>query len=131
MIRGLGIDLCAIDEMATRLDDLASMFAAAHFTPTEMSEIRSRGSQQPAQHAAARFAAKEACLKALASAAGGRQLVPQVDFREIEVVTSATQPPYLMLHGALRTVARQLGIERILLSITHEGNFAAAVVTIE
>lgn len=131
MVRGVGIDLCAIDEMAGRMDDLASSFIATHFTPNEMRDVRSRPSGKPGQHAAARYAAKEACLKALSQVSAGNKLVPKVDYREIEVISTVEKPPYLMLHGHMREIARKLGIERVFLSLSHEQNMAAAVVVIE
>ena len=131
MIRGLGLDLCAIDDMAARLTDLASVFFANHFTPAEMSELRTRASRDPARHAAGRYAAKEACVKALSTAAGGHRLVDVLDYREIEIVSAAGSPPYIRLHGQLQLAVRKIGIERMMLSMTHEHNMAAAVVIIE
>ncbi len=129
-IRGVGIDLCHIEEMRRRLNDAASAFAVTHFRPQELDLIQQRPSGDPAQHAAARYAAKEACIKALSQAAEGKRLLPQIDYRELEIVGAHEATPRLVLHGAMQEVARELGVRQILVSLTHEDTLAAAVVVV-
>lgn len=130
MIRGLGIDLCDIAEMRQRMNDVASAFATTHFTPRELEAIRTRPSGDPAQHAAARYAAKEACLKALSQAASGAQQITQPNYRDIEVLNAPSGAPQIVLHGALHQLAQTLGIQQLCVSLTHEAELAAAVVVL-
>jgi holo-[acyl-carrier protein] synthase len=130
MIRGMGIDLCSVGAMRARMGDRASHFCAAHFTPDEMRDIDGAESRNPAQHAAARYAAKEACIKALSQASHGQRLVAQVDYREIEVVRPTGEGPALRLHGAMQRVAASLSITQCLVTLTHEEEMAAAVVVV-
>lgn len=131
MIRGIGIDLCSVAEMQRRLQDPASTFAITYFTARELHAIRTRPSEMPAQHAAARYAAKEACLKAFAQAVHGAPQLAHPDYREMEVLAEQEQPPRLVLHGALQQFAREMGIQQVVVSLSHEADMATAVVVIE
>jgi holo-[acyl-carrier protein] synthase len=75
---------------------------------------------------AARFAAKEAAMKALGT--GWRR---GVRWRDIEVVRQASGKPTLDLEGAARQFANDLGVKNISLTITHSGNLALAQVIFE
>ncbi len=130
MIRGIGIDLCHIGDMRTRLEDVASVFAAAHFTPEELAVIRTRASHDPAQHAAARYAAKEAAVKALSQATPEDQWLSCIDYREIEIVGAADAVPRVRFHGNMRRIAETLGIQHVLLSLSHEADMTAAIVVL-
>ena len=85
------------------------------FTPDELAYARARG--RPGRHLAARFAAKEAAIKALG--------LRHFGLREIEVV--AGEPPTLRLHGRAGDAARERGVE-LQVSLTHSHEMAAAVV---
>lgn len=85
------------------------------FTPDELSYARARG--RPGRHLAARFAAKEAAVKALGLCNFG--------LRDIEVV--AGEPPTLRLQGRAADAARERGVE-LHVSLTHSQEMAAAVV---
>ena len=87
------------------------------FTEAELEYASSR--MRPAVHLAARFAAKEAAVKALG---GGI-----VSLREIEVTGGDRQPPVLRLHGGAAELAERLGVE-LDVSLTHTREHAAAVV---
>src|SRR6478609_1277820 len=76
---------------------------------------------EPALHFAARAAAKEATYKALS----GNQLARAVGWREIEVCLREDGAPYLKLHGRAKERATELGVSRMLISLTHSK--AAAV----
>lgn len=129
MTPGLGIDLVALDGFREQLADPASQWVQLTFTPHERHEAAHRPSRDPAQHLAARFAAKEAFLKAWASLRFGRPpALAHVDMREIEVVSDAWGRPALRLHGQ---VARALGPVLARVSLTHDGPFAAAVVSLQ
>lgn len=85
------------------------------FTPDELAYSRER--RRPARHLAARFAAKEAAVKALGLRSFG--------FRDIEVM--AGEPPALRLHGRAADAARERGVG-LRVSLTHSREMAAAVV---
>lgn len=109
--RGLGLDLCAIPRMQALLESGRSLRRL--FTPEEEDYIRGRGASA-AQTMAGLFAAKEAVLKAL----GTGLSVPMTD---VVITHSPLGQPQVILHGK----AAQLG-GFFLLSITHEGDMAAA-----
>jgi holo-[acyl-carrier protein] synthase len=79
-----------------------------------------------ATHLAGLFAAKEAALKAL-----GTGWARGLAFRQIEVARDGHGAPGLRFHDAAADRARALGVARALLSITHDGGVAAAVVVLE
>jgi holo-[acyl-carrier protein] synthase len=130
MIAGVGLDLVDIAGFRTQLDDPASQFAAGTFTDGERKDAERKVSGDPARHLAARFAAKEAFIKAWSvSRRGHDPALPSLDLREIEVVADAFDRPTIVLHGA---VARACGRGRRLhLSLSHDGPVAAAVVVLE
>lgn len=124
MILGLGLDLVEIPRMARILDGppgRVERFVARVFTRGERAYCDARVDR--ASRYAARFAAKEAALKALGAPAGLR-------FQELEVVRGEGAPA-LVLSGAAAEAARRLGVVRLHLSITHDGGIAAAVVVAE
>ncbi|HYD40632.1 MAG TPA: holo-ACP synthase [Anaeromyxobacter sp.] len=124
MILGLGLDLVDIARMARILEGppaRAERFVARVFTAGERAYCDARVDR--ATRYAARFAAKEAALKALGVPAGLR-------FQELEVVRGEGAPA-LVLSGAAEEAARRLGVARLHLSITHDGGTAAAVVVAE
>ena len=110
-IRGLGVDLCEIARMQTILDENRSL--RRMFTEAEEAYIRSRGASA-AQTMAGLFAAKEAVLKAF----GTGLTLPMTD---VLITHTDLGQPQVTLMGR----AAQLG-GSFLLSITHEGDMAAA-----
>jgi holo-[acyl-carrier protein] synthase len=94
-------------------------FLTRVFTERELAYCRSR--KDPVPHLAARFAAKEAGLKAL-----GTGLSLGVSWRELEVRRERGQAPSLVLSGRSRELGEARGGRRILLSLTHEGDYALA-----
>jgi len=89
------------------------------FTEAELAYCRAR--RDPIPHLAARFAAKEAGLKAL-----GTGLRMGINWRELEVRREPGQAPTLALHGRSRAIGEARGGRRMLLSITHDGEYACA-----
>jgi holo-[acyl-carrier protein] synthase len=106
----VGIDLIEIERLERALERRPRL-ADRLFTPAELAYARSRA--RPGRHLAARFAAKEAVIKAL-----GQGLPP----REIEVESG--EPPRIQLHG---TAAELAGDADIAISLTHSRETAAAV----
>lgn len=129
MIRGVGLDLVDVAGFGAQLADPASTLAEGTFTPAER---RDGARTDGVRHLAARFAAKEAFVKAWSSANfGGRPALGDADLREIEVVTDRWGRPALRLHGAVAAALGALGPLRLHVSLTHDGPVAAAVVVVE
>lgn len=122
MIVGLGVDLAPIS--AFQDEQRRNRFAARCFTADEQEYAASRG-VAAAQSAAAIFAAKESTLKAFSVGIG------DIPLTDIEVTHAASGAPSLSLHGAAARRAESLGVARLHLSITHQGEYAAAVVILE
>ena len=89
-----------------------------------------RGPVPPAERYAARFAAKEAAIKALAGTRGEPPLLSQIKPADIEVSRDTWGRPSLNSRGRLRPSLMQLELH-IHVSLTHEGDHAAAVVILE
>ena len=118
-MRGIGIDLVPISRMRQVMERWQERFVTRVFTPSEIAYCRAR--RDPAPHFAARFAAKEAGLKAL-----GTGLRLGVNWRELEVRRERGGPPVLVLRGRSRELARERGAERMLLALSHDGDYAIA-----
>jgi holo-[acyl-carrier protein] synthase len=118
-VLGIGIDLVPIPRMRRIMERCQERFLSRVFTADEMAYCRRR--KDPAPHFAARFAAKEAGLKAL-----GTGLRLGVSWRELEVRRERGGPPMLVLHGRSRQLAHARGADRMLLALTHDGDYAIA-----
>jgi holo-[acyl-carrier protein] synthase len=119
-IIGLGFDATDIPRIADMLDRYGDRFLQRVFTEGEIAYCTRR--RNPAPHLAGRFAAKEACMKAL-----GTGYSCGVIWRDIEVVRD-DGPPQLRLHGGAALRAEQMGVTKSLLSITHADALAMAQV---
>ena len=115
---GVGTDLVEVDRLRTALERTPGLVHRL-FTPAEQS--RCARNKDPLPHLAARFAAKEAVMKAL-----GRGMSAMA-FTDIEVVTDATGAPSVRLAGRARQVADAAGVQRWSLSLTHDGGMAHAI----
>lgn len=123
MIVGIGTDLLDVGRMARELAREGAGFRDDVFTPAEVAYCESKA--YPARHFAARFAAKEACWKALGGPDGG------VSLRDVEVERPADGPPSLVLKGRAKEKADGLGVTRALVSLTHTTTLASASVVLE
>ena len=110
----VGIDLVQVSRIAGSIEAFGERFLQRIFTPDEIAYARDR-----TERLAARFAAKEATKKALE--------LDGVGWSEIEVVRRPSGACELILHGAARAAAEAMGAE-LALSMSHEGDFATAVV---
>lgn len=126
MVKILGIGLDAIE--TARIDKLISSkgesFSLRVFTEAEIAYCESKKNRS--QHYAARFAAKEAFMKALGT---GKQL--GISWREIEVDNDELGKPGIRLSGRALEIAQKKGITAIHLSLTHLKEMAIAVVVLE
>jgi len=125
VILGVGMDLVEVGRIARLLDGPAAQaerFLARCFTPVERAFCEAR--RDRATRYAARFAAKEAAVKALGAPRG-------LSWQHFEVARAEGQAPQLTLSGSAARAARKLGVARSHLTITHDGGVAAAVVVLE
>ena len=116
MIRGIGTDIVKVN----RFECLDESFLSRIFTGTEIEEAKRR--QKPAEFYASRFAAKEAFSKALGT--GFRSFSPV----DVEVVEDNLGKPSFRLHGNAKLFSSELPV---FLSISHEDEYAIAMVVIE
>jgi len=123
MIVGIGTDLLDVGRMARELAREGAGFRDDVFTSAEVAYCEAHA--HPAQHFAVRFAAKEACWKALGAPEKG------VSLRDVEVVKPDGGPPGLVLAGRAREEADRLGVRRVLVSLTHTSTLAQASVLLE
>jgi holo-[acyl-carrier protein] synthase len=124
MIIGIGIDLVEVGRMEALIGRHPERALGRLFTPAEAAYCR--GSRRPAESFAARFAAKEAVFKALGTGWGGGAA-----WQEIEVSKGSAGPPRLELRGRTAEIARERGVTRTHLSLTHTDHIAAAYVVLE
>jgi holo-[acyl-carrier protein] synthase len=125
MILGIGVDIVEVARIRAGLDNprTGARFQARVFTEQEIAYCRRR--HNAAESFAARFAAKEATMKAL-----GRGFGQGIAWREIEV-TRGEGAPGVRLSGGAQAYAEALGIRRIHLSLSHTADLAIAYVIAE
>lgn len=129
MIVGVGTDLVALDAFRAQLGVPGTAFVEGTFTEGEVREARSRPDGDVGRHLAARFAAKEAFVKAWDGSNFGLPPVKhRADLREIEVVCDAWGRPSIRTHGHVAQVTVGLLAH---VSLTHDGDLASAVVVLE
>ncbi len=124
MILGIGSDIVEIGRIERILRHSEKHFTERIFTAEEIAYAASRA--RPALHYAARFAAKEAFVKALGS--GFRN---GLEWREIAVRNNPVGRPELILRGRARELCRELGVTATWLSLSHERELALAFVILE
>ena len=118
-VKGIGVDLALIPRVRDVVKRWDERFLRRVFTDDEIAYCQRR--RDPIQHFAARFAAKEATLKAL-----GTGLRMGIKWREIEVRRERGQAPTVVLTGRCRAIALAKGGSRVILSLTHDGDYALA-----
>ena len=126
-IAGTGIDVIEVDRIERALTRPATgeRFRARVFTPGEVKYCESRGVPRY-QSYAARFAAKEATMKAL-----GTGWNRNVGWSEIEVTRERGRAPQVVLSGKAAEFARRRQVKRLHLSLTHSAEQAIAHVIAE
>jgi holo-[acyl-carrier protein] synthase len=124
VIISIGIDIIEVRRVREVLSR-TPRFVERVFTPLERAYCDGRGAVA-AQHYAARFAAKEAVLKALQTGWSGR-----VAWQDIEIISRETGAPFLEFHGRVRELYEQSGATAAHLSISHTTEHAIAEVILE
>ena len=117
----VGVDLVAVDEVQSALANFGDDYLSRVFTDHEVACSSGEGAVR-ARHLAARFAAKEATMKAL----GPSDRLPP--WRSIEVRREESGRCTLRLSGHAAELARRARLNDFAVSLSHEGNLAAAVV---
>jgi holo-[acyl-carrier protein] synthase len=127
MIIAVGNDLVEVERIRAALEHshTGRRFRDRVFTVGEQAYCERRG-RSKYQSYAARFAAKEAAMKAL-----GRGWGRHVGWRDIEVVRQRGSRPQIVLHGKAKEYAASLGISRFHLALTHTATLAEADVIAE
>lgn len=122
MVVGIGVDIVAVGRLEKALERRprleARLFTARERADAGPGPVR-------VKRLAARFAAKEALLKALGTGLG------DASWQEVSVMRLADGPPRLVLTGRILERARRLGVVRSHLSLSHEGAYALAQVVLE
>ncbi|MDD5085071.1 MAG: holo-ACP synthase [Candidatus Omnitrophica bacterium] len=121
MIIRTGVDVCSIRRIQNAIKSGGSNFLRRVFTAREIEYCDSKRATR-FQHYAVRFAAKEAFLKAVASAP--KPLI----LRDVEVTRLPSGRPALILSAAVKKEARISGDTKIILSMSHEKDFAVSLV---
>ncbi|MFC1734906.1 holo-ACP synthase [Candidatus Hydrogenedentota bacterium] len=124
MIIGLGTDLVSIPRFARITERWGKRFFDRVFTESEVEFCMKK--TVPTASLAARFAAKEAALKALGAGWSGG-----ISWHDAEVVSTPKQAPRLRLSGVAKRLAAEAGVESIHLSLTHTDKYASATVILE
>ena len=122
MLVGVGCDVIEIERIAKAIE--RELFKLRVFAPSEIAYCESRGKQAAASYAA-RFAAKEAVLKALGTGLRGGAMTENV------VSSDALGKPHVELSGHHAALAKSLGVTNICLSMSHGRNLAMAYVAME
>ena len=124
MIVGTGVDLAEVARIRSAIENHGERFIQRIYTPLEIAYVDRKANRF--ERYAARFAAKEAGMKAIGT--GWKRGVLWKDF---EVYNLPTGQPTLRLHGVAGQIAEQMGVKRISLSLTHTAELGMAHVILE
>src|SRR5580698_11586634 len=121
MIVGTGVDLCEVPRIRESIARFGARFVERIYTPVEIAYVERKANKF--ERYAARFAAKEAGMKAIGT--GWRR---GVRWRDFEVKNLPSGRPTLQFHGVAAQFAVSLGVRNVSLSITHTAVQAMAIV---
>lgn len=122
MIYGVGIDIVSVQRLREVAERWGWRFLQRVFSSTEIDYCL--GKKDPYPPLSARFATKEAMVKAL----GGK---PNINLREIEVSHAEAGRPIITPGVKLRECLEKIGIQKIHLSLSHEKDYSMAIVILE
>ena len=115
-IVGIGVDVVEVDRVR-KLLERRPRFRERVFTPAEVEYCEGKAS--PAERYAARWAARESCIKALGGVRG-------LKYQDISVGRLPSGQPQLLLEGSAKLRAEDRGVSRVLISFAHERGTATA-----
>jgi len=121
MIRGIGVDIIEIDRIQQSIDELGDHFLHKIFTPLEIAYCNSKPNSN--QHFAARFAAKEALSKAVATG-----WAEEFRWKDVEITNKPSGQPVIALHGSMK---ESLVDCSLMVSLSHSENHVVAMVLIQ
>ena len=124
MIIGIGVDMEEVDRIQKAIERHGDRFIERIFTPREIEYVDERANRF--ERYAARFAAKEAAMKAL-----GTGWSCGVSWLDSEIVNDADGRPHLHLHGRAAAIARERGVQRRWVSLSHTHRSVVAQVVLE
>ena len=124
MIVGTGVDICEVHRMRAAIERHGQHILTRVFTEREIAYSERKANKY--ERYAARFAAKEAGMKALGTGWRGG-----LGWRDLEVRNLPSGRPTLAFHGKGAEIAEKLGVRSIALSITHTAEQAMAMVILE
>jgi holo-[acyl-carrier protein] synthase len=124
MIIGIGNDIFEVTRMKRELERDGQILKRQLFTPGEIAYCESK--RYPERHFAARFAAKEALLKALSTG-----LTTEMSWHEAEIKNKEGGQPFFTLSGKILDTANRLGANKYFLSLSHTEEWASASVILE
>lgn len=125
MISGIGTDIVAIERFQRFLDENSTSLLERLFTAAEREYCNARKKTAAASYAA-RFAAKEACMKAL-----GTGLRDGISWHDIEVANDPLGKPELIISGRAMELFAGQGLRTAAVSLSHDGGSAIAMVVLE
>ena len=124
MIVGLGIDVAEVERIREAIERHGQRFIERIYTAREIAYVERKANRY--ERYAARFAAKEAAMKAI-----GTGWKRGVRWQEFEVTNLASGRPTLQFHGTAAQIADSLGVRNISLSLTHTAAEGVAIVILE
>ena len=119
MILGIGIDIIEVARIASSFEKFGEKFVNRILLPDEIAYCLTH--KQPAPFLAARFAAKEAISKAFGTGIGAA-----LGWRDMEIRRKESGEPFVVLHGKGKTLFDERGAKRLLVTLSHTENYAAA-----
>jgi holo-[acyl-carrier protein] synthase len=119
LVLGLGTDIIEVVRIGEMIERHGEIFLQRVYTEQEIRYCQRR--KAAIQHYAGRWAAKEAVMKTL-----GTGFSKGVGFRDIEVTALKSGRPIVTLHGGAQEIAGKLGIDEVLISISHCRAYATA-----
>jgi holo-[acyl-carrier protein] synthase len=124
MIVGTGVDLCEVPRIAAAISRFGARFLKRVFTERERAYCESKANR--VERYAARFAAKEAAMKAI-----GTGQSRGVTWQDLEVSHLPGGRPTVLFHGRAEEFYQKLGVKRVALSLSHTEQTAIAHVILE
>jgi len=122
---GVGVDLVEVSRVEQMIADRGTRVFERLLTPAE--RVYCESMARPAEHVAVRLAAKEAVYKALQ----GTEAARKIGWRDTEVLRTQDGKPEVQLAGRAAARAKELGVRRVLISLSHTHETAIAVAVLE